>query len=120
MFGALIDLSLSQNIICRISTRKLSLSQLVDTQQQEPSLHLLIMQRQHTCIVSATAETERLYLRKLVQVKPDNIILEGGVWSGRVYLLDFGGVQVGIHAESIYFLHSCIASIACHFCICRF
>ncbi|MEW5312551.1 MAG: hypothetical protein WDW38_004178 [Sanguina aurantia] len=26
-------------------------------------------------------------------VKPENIILEGGSWSGRVYLVDFGGVQ---------------------------
>ncbi|KAF5832434.1 kinase-like domain-containing protein [Dunaliella salina] len=26
-------------------------------------------------------------------VKPENIILEGGRWGGRVYLVDFGGVQ---------------------------
>lgn len=26
-------------------------------------------------------------------VKPDNIVLEGGKWGGRVYLVDFGGVQ---------------------------
>jgi serine/threonine protein kinase len=26
-------------------------------------------------------------------IKPDNIVLEGGAWGGRVFLVDFGGVQ---------------------------
>jgi hypothetical protein len=26
-------------------------------------------------------------------IKPENIVLEGGQWGGRVYLIDFGGVQ---------------------------
>ena len=29
-------------------------------------------------------------------VKPENIVLEGGTASGRVFLVDFGGVQVRI------------------------
>ena len=27
-------------------------------------------------------------------VKPENIVLESGKWGGRVFLVDFGGVQV--------------------------
>ncbi len=27
-------------------------------------------------------------------VKPENIVIEGGKWGGRVFLVDFGGVQV--------------------------
>jgi hypothetical protein len=26
-------------------------------------------------------------------IKPENVVLEGGKWDGRVYLIDFGGVQ---------------------------
>ncbi|KAG2424567.1 hypothetical protein HXX76_014447 [Chlamydomonas incerta] len=34
-------------------------------------------------------------------VKPDNIILEGGAWGGRVYLVDFGGVQAVANAGEL-------------------
>jgi hypothetical protein len=33
-------------------------------------------------------------------VKPENIVLEGGRWGGRLYLLDFGGVQAAASATS--------------------
>jgi serine/threonine protein kinase len=26
-------------------------------------------------------------------IKPENAVLEGGKWGGRIYLIDFGGVQ---------------------------
>lgn len=26
-------------------------------------------------------------------IKPENVVLEGNSWTGRVYLIDFGGVQ---------------------------
>lgn len=31
-------------------------------------------------------------------VKPENIVIEGGKSGGRIYLVDFGGVQVSAHA----------------------
>lgn len=33
-------------------------------------------------------------------IKPDNIVLEGGVTGGRVFLVDFGGVQAVAAGES--------------------
>ncbi|GLC59967.1 hypothetical protein PLESTB_001559000 [Pleodorina starrii] len=41
-------------------------------------------------------------------VKPDNIILEGGTWGGRVFLVDFGGVQAVASARELSGLGSTI------------
>eukprot|EP00198_Chlamydomonas_reinhardtii_P000872 XP_001690207.1 predicted protein [Chlamydomonas reinhardtii] len=41
-------------------------------------------------------------------VKPDNIIVEGGAWGGRVYLVDFGGVQAVANAGELSGLGSTI------------
>ncbi|KAG2493916.1 hypothetical protein HYH03_007852 [Edaphochlamys debaryana] len=41
-------------------------------------------------------------------VKPDNIVLEGGTWGGRVYLVDFGGVQAVASAGELAGLGSTI------------
>lgn len=41
-------------------------------------------------------------------VKPDNIILEGGQWGGRVFLVDFGGVQAVAAAGELSGLGSTI------------
>lgn len=32
-------------------------------------------------------------------VKPENIVMKGGDWDGRLYLVDFGGVQAAAAAS---------------------
>ncbi len=51
------------------------------------SMHDRLMLNEDGCIV---------VVLPLQDVKPDNIILEGGQWGGRVFLVDFGGVQVRV------------------------
>ena len=62
-------------------------------------------------IVSRTASAERLLpscCRR--DVKPENIVIEGGKTGGRVYLVDFGGVQVSGHTT---LLGVCVCGSVC-------
>ncbi len=47
--------------------------------------------------VARSSEKIVCALHPVPVLQPENIVIEGGAWGGKVYLVDFGGVQVSIH-----------------------